>query len=372
MIALTAWAVAALVAIWGLYPLVVALLARLRRPTAVAAPAEPPAVCAVVATRDEPARVAARVADLLAADYAPGRLRVVVGVDASVPDLAGTVAAVARLAPGATVVAGDSPGGKAATLNAAVRAAGDAELLVFSDTGQRFAPETVAALVAAFAEPAVGAVSGLLELPEEGALTVAERYWRYERRLRRDEARLHSAVGVTGAVYAMRRALWAPLPAGLILDDVYVPMRLVLAGHRIAYSVDARARDTRRFASGQEYRRKVRTLTGVIQLCAWLPAVLVPGRNPIWVQFLFHKLLRLLTPYLALAIVVGAGAFALGWLRTLPAALLAGLVVAAIGLLLALPALRRRLVRQVAGVLALQAAIVVATVNGLRGRWNVW
>jgi cellulose synthase/poly-beta-1,6-N-acetylglucosamine synthase-like glycosyltransferase len=350
----------------------VAWLARLRPPAAGAPTAEPPLVCAVVASRDDPAAVAARVADLLASDYAPGRLRVVVGIDATSADQARAVAEVARLAPGATVVAGDAPGGKAATLNAAVRAAGDADVLVFSDTGQRFAPGTVAALVAALADPRVGAVSGLLELPEGGSPTLAERYWRYERRLREQEARLHSAVGVTGAVYGMRRALWSPLPAGLILDDVYVPMRLVLNGYRVAFSTAARARDTRRFASGQEYRRKVRTLTGVIQLCAWLPAVLVPGRNPIWVQFLFHKLLRLLTPYLALAMVVGAAGLALRALRFLPPAVPFGVLAALTLALVALPALRRRLVHQVGAALSLQAAIVVATVNGIRGRWNVW
>ena len=49
----------------------------------------------------------------------------------------------------------------------------------------------------------------------------------------------------------------------------------------------------------QDARTKgaVRTLTGVIQVCAWLPGVLNPLRNRIWLQFVFHKLLRLLTPY---------------------------------------------------------------------------
>lgn len=368
-------AAVALLAIWGLYPAAVALLARLRRPTTTAPPAEPPRVAVVVASRDEPAAIADRVADVLASHYPADRLRVVVGVDATVADQARAIAEVGRLAPNATVVAGDAPGGKAATLNAAVRAAtggGGAELLVFTDTGQRFAPDAIPQLVNALTDPRVGAVSGQLELPEAGAPTIAERYWRYERRLRRHEARLHSTVGVTGAIYAMRAPLWTPLPAGLILDDVYVPMGLVLAGHRVAFAGSARARDTRRFAAEQEYRRKVRTLTGVLQLCAWLPAVLVPGRNPIWLQFLFHKLLRLLTPYLALAVLVGAGVWAVRQLATLPTTVVAAAVGVAVAALIALPGLRRRIGRQLAAGLALQAAIVVATVNGLRGRWNVW
>src|SRR5205814_2287338 len=122
--------------------------------------------------------------------------------------------------------------------------------------------------------------------------------------LRRCEAQVHSCVGVTGAVYAMRRKLWSPLPAGLINDDVYIPMRMVLAGYRIAFADDAHAVETRRPTAQQEYTRKLRTLTGVLQLCAWLPELLVPHRNPIWPQFVIHKLLRLLTPYCLLGIAV--------------------------------------------------------------------
>jgi cellulose synthase/poly-beta-1,6-N-acetylglucosamine synthase-like glycosyltransferase len=271
------------------------------------------------------------------------------------------------------VVLGDAPGGKAATLNAAVRAARH-DVLVFADTAQRFDRDAIPALVAELSDPAFGAVSGMLELSRaNGRSTLADRYWRYERWLRRWEARLHSSVGVTGAIYAMRRSLWAPLPAGLILDDVYVPMRLALDGWRIGFTERALAHDVRRFAPSQEYRRKVRTLTGNVQICAWLPAVLNPVRNPLWVQFLCHKLLRLLTPYLALCVLVGLAGAALAALVANPAGeqllIVAGLAVLAVCLV---PRTRRMLAHQIAWAVALQSSVVVATVNGMRGRWDVW
>ena len=52
----------------------------------------------------------------------------------------------------------------------------------------------------------------------------------------------------------LRRALWAPLRDGLILDDLYVPMRLVLAGHRVGFAPQARAVDGRTFTARQEFR----------------------------------------------------------------------------------------------------------------------
>ena len=382
MLALFLVATLALLAIWLLYPLAVRLAgaARGKQPDASGAEGEPaggtPTVTAVVASRDDAPAIADRVVDLLAADYDPARLGVVVSLDRGARATAEELRSlVTSRCPGraVTVVQGDEPGGKASALNAAIRAA-TGEILVFTDTHQRFHSDAVRRLVDFLAaRPQFGAVSGALDLgvapagAAEGA-TLAERYWSYEKRVRSDEARVHSTVGVTGAIYAMRRALWSPLPAGVILDDVYTPMRLVLEGHRVGFVDEARAVDTRRFGSGQEYRRKVRTLTGVIQLCAWLPAVLVPVRNPIWLQFLFHKLLRLLTPYIA--IVAALAAVGVVWQRFGPAPILAALFVAALAAVL--PRVGPRVRGLVVWGVTLQAAIVVATVNGLRGRWNVW
>jgi cellulose synthase/poly-beta-1,6-N-acetylglucosamine synthase-like glycosyltransferase len=361
----------ALAVIWGGYPLAVRALGGLRRKRGLAPSGTEPTVSVILASAAEPSAIRDRVADLLQTGYPAHLLQVVVGLDpahrqASITDLQG-------LDPRVTVVDGDAPGGKAATLNAAVRAARH-DVLVFADTAQRFDRDAIPALVGELTDPALGAVSGMLELPGgQATSTLADRYWRYERWLRYWEARLHSSVGVTGAIYAMHRRLWAPLPAGLILDDVYVPMRLALEGWRIGFTERARAHDVRRFAARQEYRRKVRTLTGNLQVCAWLPAVLDPTRNPIWVQFLCHKLLRLLTPYLALCVLVGAVGAALSALVASPAGAQL-LIVAGVAVLVlcVVPRTRRILAHQVAWAVALQSSVVVATVNGMRGRWDVW
>jgi cellulose synthase/poly-beta-1,6-N-acetylglucosamine synthase-like glycosyltransferase len=369
---------AALCAIWVFYPLAIMTLAALRR-SGVASRPRPrdgsgaigaaPSVTVVIATRDEAEVVRRRVDNALASRYA-GLLDVVVALDAGAS--AATAAALAALDPRVTVLRGDPPGGKAAALNAGVRAA-TGDVLVFGDAHQFFEPDAVARLVDSFADPRVGAASGCLEVGAHGGPpTLADRYWWYEKRLRHAEARLHSAVGVTGAIYAMRRELWTPLPVGLILDDVYAPMSLVLRGYRVDFVEAAKAVEARRFEVDQEYRRKVRTLTGNIQLCAWLPAILVPVRNPIWLQFVCHKLLRLLTPYLALALTLGALALAARALGDrLPAALLGAALAGAV-LLAARPGLRRRARGLLEWGLALQVATVVATINGLRGRWDVW
>lgn len=373
MLTLGVTAAALIILIWFGYPLLVRLLGALRRaPDADrAAPHATPSVSVVLASRDDTEAIRARVADILQTGYA-GPLEVIVALDATRP--ASTSDEDFGPADRVRAVHGDAPGGKSATLNAGVRAAAN-DVLVFTDTAQRFEPGAIDALVAALDGPRVGAASGMLELPghRDGSLNLAERYWRYERWLRRWEARLHSCVGVTGAIYAMPRRLWKPLPANLILDDLYVPLRLGLDGYRIEFTPAARARDVRRFAPAQEYRRKVRTLTGNIQVCAWLPGVLNPARNPIWLQFICHKLLRLLTPYLVMLAALGIAWSLISMLLSRqggPQGLVATAVAGA--LLCLVPRVRRILKGQLAWGVALQSSVVMATVNGVRGKWDVW
>ena len=363
-------ALLALATIWLGYPLAVRVLGGLRPKRAPVA-SGPKAISVILASCNDAESIRARVDNLLDTDHPAQLLEVIVALDAANAET--TPAELEGLDERVRVVTGDAPGGKSAALNAGVRAARH-PVLVFADTQQRFDRDSIPALVAGLTDPRVGAISGMLELPgAHGTLNLAERYWRLERWLRKWEARLHSSVGVTGAIYAMRHELWKPMPANLILDDVYLPMRLVLEGWRVGFTPDAKARDVRRFEAGQEYRRKVRTLTGVIQVCAWLPGVLNPLRNPLWLQFVFHKLLRLLTPYLAAVAFLGmAWAVVSTLLSTaLGTKLLLGAAVAGVALCL-VPRVRRALGHQIAWGVAMQGSIVVATVNGVRGRWDVW
>jgi cellulose synthase/poly-beta-1,6-N-acetylglucosamine synthase-like glycosyltransferase len=268
------------------------------------------------------------------------------------------------------VVRGDLPGGKAATLNAAARSARH-ELLLFTDAHQCFERDAVARLAAVFEDEDVGAASGRLQLSSTASRSPVGRYWSYERWLRRCEATVNSCVGATGAIWAMRRSLWSPLPSSLILDDVFAPMRVVLAGRRVVFVDDARALDLRKPDPAHEYRRKVRTLTGVLQLCCWLPDVLRPSRNPIWLQFMFHKLLRLLTPYWVIGLAAWTGLMLLHWFATNA---MMSLPLVAVGAASAIS--RSRIARIVGGVVVwgvmLQAALIVATMNGVRRQWDVW
>src|SRR5262249_61123869 len=115
------------------------------------------------------------------------------------------------------------------------------------------------------------------------------------------ERRFGGVVGGPGRTGRTRRAEPEPLPLDIILDDVWIPMRLALKGKCVRFVAEAEARD-KAFGDDREFGRKVRTLAGNYQLFSKIPALLFPFANPIWFETFSHKLLRLAAPWLLVAL----------------------------------------------------------------------
>jgi cellulose synthase/poly-beta-1,6-N-acetylglucosamine synthase-like glycosyltransferase len=280
------------------YALVLAVVAKLRERPVQRQAGHKPTVSFVTCAHNEADRVADRIVELAELLRASGVEGEVVLVADGCTD--GT-AERARQVATARVVELTERVGKAAALTAGAAQARN-EILVFADSRQRWHPAAVTTLLENFADPTVGAVSGDLVLETEpGVMAGVGLYWRYEKWLRKKESRIHSTVGVTGAICAVRRALFPGVPAGTILDDVYWPLRVTMERYRVVHDKRAVAYDRLPERARDEFRRKVRTLAGNFQLVARLPRMLLPWRNPVWLQLVSHKLLRLAVPWALLA-----------------------------------------------------------------------
>jgi biofilm PGA synthesis N-glycosyltransferase PgaC len=264
-----------------------------------------PLVTVVVVAHNEAATIVGRIQNLLALDYPADRLDVVIASDGSTDD---TVAR-ARSHVDARVAVRPfrRRRGKAAVLNDVVPSA-RGEIVVLADARQRFEPAAVKTLVSNFADPSVGAASGELMLMAGTTATGGGVgfYWRYEKFIRRHESRTDSTVGATGAIYAIRRPLFEPVPANTILDDVLIPMRVVRRGYRVVFEERARAIDGPSATPRQEFARKTRTIAGLFQLFCRERWLLNPLRNRIWFETWSHKILRLAAPLLQVALFVSS------------------------------------------------------------------
>ncbi len=290
--------VALLVFTYGGYPVLIAWLTRGRRVAAHDFNAE--AVCVVVVAHNESSRILQRVENVLASDYPPEKLVILVVSDGSTDDTAALVESLES--DRVRTVAQPQRAGKAAGLNAAMTTC-DAPIVVFTDARQSFEPGAIRRLVTRLSDPEIGAVSGELMIASasSGAGRGVDAYWKLERFLRARESLLDSCIGCTGAVYAIRAALYEPLPADTVLDDVVIPMRIALGGYRVVHESTALAFDPQSLEPAAEKRRKRRTLAGNFQMLFRYPAWLLPWRNRLWWQLIAHKYLRLSGPFLLLA-----------------------------------------------------------------------
>ncbi len=274
------------------YPLAVWAMARLfaRR---ISKAAITPKVTVVVACHNEASLIEARIENLLQSDYPPELLEIIVVSDGSTDE---TEKLARRFtSERVSVIACPERQGKPSALNLGVaRAAG--EIIVFADARQRFEADAIKNLASNFNDREVGAVSGELVLESDSSVGESMGlYWKYEKWIRKNESLSGSVVGATGAIYAIRRELWKPLPAETILDDVYTPMQIALGGWRVVFEERARAIDQANSSAGREFRRKARTLTGNYQLCQLMPRLLLPTSRLLF-QFYSHKLMRLAAP----------------------------------------------------------------------------
>jgi GT2 family glycosyltransferase len=292
-------AAAAIVVTYVVLPVVVLVRGLVvRRP--IAAADVTPSLTVVIAAYNEEGRIGPKLDSVLAADYPPEQLQVVVASDGSVD---GTVAEARRHGGDRVEVLELARMGKADALNEAVaRATGS--VLVFSDANSMLARDALRLLVRPFADPSVGGVAGNQRYDDGDGGGGERAYWDLDRWLKVAESRAGNTISATGALYAVRRSLFTPVVAG-VTDDFYTSTGVIVAGSRLVFEPAAAVYEPVAPSGGREFERKVRIMTRGLRGVALRRELLDPRRSGFYaVELLWHKVLRRLVavPLLVVAI----------------------------------------------------------------------
>jgi cellulose synthase/poly-beta-1,6-N-acetylglucosamine synthase-like glycosyltransferase len=288
------------------YPLAAAALRRARG-RSVAKENDTPTAAIVVAAHDERDVIARRVENLLALDYPPELVEIVVASDASSDGTDEIVAEIAAREPRVRLLS-CARGGKVAAQNLAVRKT-QGEVLAFSDANARWPADALRRLVRSFADPEVAYVFGRLNLRDPAGGNREGLYWRYETWLREQESALGSVTGGNGSIYAVRREDYVEVDPRFG-HDLAFPYLMVQRGRRAVYEPEAVAYEKPSRDLEDEYRRKVR----MFEHC-WL--ILLRGRMlrdvpPLYLGALVsHRVLRYGSGLLHLALL--GSSLALAW-----------------------------------------------------------
>jgi glycosyltransferase involved in cell wall biosynthesis len=291
------------------YPLCVALL-RLIRPRPVRAGPITPHVTLVISAYNEAGHIEATVLNKLNQEYPHALLDVMVASDGSTDDTDVVLARLARLNPRLSFFRQQQRSGKTAALNSLIERA-KGEIIVFADANSMYRPDTVRQLVAPFADPEVGYVTGQMRYVDPHGSLIGDgcsAYMRYENLLRRYESDIGSIVGVDGGVDAVRRSLYRPMRAEQ-LPDLVLPLAVVAQHSRVVFAPGAVLEEESLSEQSAELRMRVRVALRAFWGLSDQRALLNPLRYPLFGWQLFsHKLLRYMS-FLPLAI-----AAVLNWL----------------------------------------------------------
>lgn len=263
---------------------------------------ELPTVSLLIAAHNEEAVIAERLRNALAMDYPPDKREIVVASDGSTDATAAIVCCFKD--PAIHLLNYPENRGKAATLNASFPSL-TGQIVILSDANTNIDPEATRRLVQWFQLLQVGVVCGRLVLTDAPTgKNVDGLYWKYETFLKRCEGRLGALLGSNGAIYAMRKELFTPIPNDTIVDDFVIPLQAKLrTGCAIVYDGEAVAREETAPNVRSEFRRRARIGAGGFQAMFRLWRLLNPSRGWVAFTFLSHKILRWLCPFFLLGMV---------------------------------------------------------------------
>lgn len=280
------------------YPAIMWVVARLRPRLAKADPDFRPTVSLVIAACNEEKTIRAKLENSLALIYPADRLEIIVVADGSSDGTARIVSEYGDK--GVHLLHQPERRGKSAALDRAVSAC-TGEILLFSDANTEYSPDTILKLVSHFADPAVGGVSGrkiVLGDARRAATQGESAYWSYEASLKEWESLTGSIVTADGEIFAMRRRLFRRLPASIVHDDMYLTLKMIESGYRVVYERGATSAEHASKTLFDEFHLKVRYASAGYQILAEFHRMFLPLPTWFGLQFLSHKLLRWLAPFL--------------------------------------------------------------------------
>lgn len=285
------------------YPLLVWLLACVR-PKPIAHGDFSPSVSMIIAAYNEEKVIGSKMANSMALVYPEGQLEIIVVADGSTDQTVSIVQSYVKK--GVTVLHRPARQGKTAALNHAVSVA-TGEIVLFSDANTVYEPTVIQKMVRNFHDPSVGGVSGrkvILKDCDRQTSQGETAFWNYEGWLKSRESRFGSIVGADGEIFAIRRALFAPMPSVIVHDDMFLSLKIVEDGFRVIYEGEATSAEYSSKTLHDEFFLKVRYASAGYQILTQFPKMFFPPKTFFAFQFISHKLFRWLIPFFLLTMLL--------------------------------------------------------------------
>jgi cellulose synthase/poly-beta-1,6-N-acetylglucosamine synthase-like glycosyltransferase len=277
-----------------LYPLLLAMLARLFGKPALTDGTALPLVNVVVPVYNEQAVIRQKIENLLGLDYPPEKLMIWVGSDCSTDATHDIVRGLNN--PRVNLWVADVRGGKTEVINKIAPTLA-ADVLLFTDANTMHRRDSLKNMVRYYADPAVGGVGGHIEHRYRNKELEEVLYRSFESRQKMFESSLHSTISAFGGFYSVRKEVFTPIQHNAYSnDDVLIPMNVIRRGYRMIFAPDAVSEEDTTENVRHEFSRRTRIGAGNFQAFFWLLDFLSPLRGWPWFCYVSHKVTRWFSP----------------------------------------------------------------------------
>ncbi|MEI6576302.1 MAG: glycosyltransferase [Bacteroidota bacterium] len=169
----------------------------------------------------------------------------------------------------------------------------DHPYVIFCDQRQKLSSNILKRILEPMRREDVGAVSGCISSRDNKEQFSFIRT--HENFMKSAESNAGSLIGVYGPFYAIRKHCYSPIPEYIILDDLYLSLR-ILKTKQIELINDCHIIDDN-FSVLYDYQRTRRYLCGLLQLLKERTLISELSYQH-WTMLIWHKYLRLIIPFL--------------------------------------------------------------------------
>jgi len=289
-----------------LFPLLLILIARFRKPNDViySPDEELPFVSIIMAVHNEELVLVKKLRSVFNSDYPEERFEMLVGSDNSTDRTNEILRVYSNDCKSMRFFPNDERQGKPAIVNSLIREA-RGEILILTDANVFFREDTIYQLVKHFRNKKLGLVAGNIVSTHTTIDGVSIQEWRFlsrEIRTKYYEGRIWgTTIGAEGGCYAIRSELFSPVPAGFAVDDFYITMKVIEKKFACILELEAVVYEDVSNSMTEAFRRKVRISSGNFQNLGIFKRLLWPPWTGRAFSFFSHKVLRWFGPFFLLA-----------------------------------------------------------------------
>lgn len=291
-----------------LYPLILKFLGRNKKENSqVYKPDDDlPFISIIIAAHNEERVIVEKIRSIYYTLYPFNKFEVIVGSDASTDGTNRICKVYTENYQGFKFFPFEKRQGKPAVVNQLVREA-RGELLILTDAKVFFNMDTLFELVKHFKNKEIHIVGGSIQAKvqkKDGISFQEKAFMSREIQMKDLEGKIWGqTMGIYGAVYAIRKSSFYPVPENFSVDDFFISLKVLEKGHKVIMNTSAITNEEVPNLMKTEFKRKIRISSGNFQNTFYFFKLALKLWTSLSFVFFSHKIIRWIGPFILLFII---------------------------------------------------------------------